>query len=149
MLQELIPQVAAPPDGFDVTHMVTLDAARWAPIFKMFAKKLTLAMHYKAVGRPLGSSGGLVPLLVPNGHYDKVWDNQILAVTRAGPAARHGSENLSNQITFRWAHDPSAGVFCGRLTLQKSLVVYGFTADNVHSERLAEVAGRLDQPFNW
>jgi hypothetical protein len=147
LARELKSQISSPPPGFDPDDIITLDAKLWAPIFSIFGKKLTLAMFYRAMERPLGSSGRMLTQIVPNAHFDADWDAQIHEITVAGPSARHGGQDLSDQMTIRWAY--STGVFCGRITLQSTLTVYGFAAEDTTSPRSADIAHALEPPFSW
>ena len=142
-------QTAEPPEGLDAENLIVLDPDHWGPIFNVFSKKLALAMHYRGVGRPLSPTGLVVSLLVPNGHYDAAWDNEIMSVTRAAPPYRHGTQDLSKQVSLRWAYNVEEQLFGGRLTLHQSLTIYGFTSENPSSPRLAEIAHRIERPFAW
>jgi hypothetical protein len=149
LAQELATKISAPPPGYNAGDFVTLDAGLWGPIFTLFAKKLTLAMHYRVLKQPLRASGGLVAMLSPNGHFDADWDRQIEAITVAGPLARHGGEDLSNQTTLRWAYDQATAMFCGRMTLHQTLIVYGFTSGDAALRAPTSSLSGLDGPFDW
>ena len=115
----------------------------------MFAKKIALALHYRFAGEPLSPDGRLLAMLSPNGQYDPVWDEKIVSVTMKEPALRHGSQDLTDQITLRWAYNPDQATVACRLTLQRSLIFYAFTTEDRQSPLLADVREGLERPFIW
>lgn len=144
--QEFAPRVSNPPTGLSSEHMITLNAELWHPVFQMFAKKLVLALHYKAWGKPLASTGRMLVMLAPNGHYDAEWDKEIRRVAKGGTTTKHGNENLNDQFSVLWATNLQEQIFCVRATLQQSLIVYGFTIEGPPRTSWED---DLDGPFQW
>lgn len=144
--EEFSKRASDPPIGLSSEHMITLNADLWDSVFQMFAKKLVLALHYKAWGKPLASSGRMLAMLAPNGHYDPEWDEEIRRIANGGTLTKHGNENLADQFSILWAANPKEQIFCVRATLHQSLIVYGFT---VESAPRNEWEDDLDGPFRW
>lgn len=140
-------QISAPPPGYTGEDFITPDPDVWGPHFTMLARKLTLAMHYRFMERPLGPFGRLLAWLVPNGHHDPKWDEMFEGVGIEAAPVYHGGEDLRDQMNLKYQALPDQGTMAVRLRMHEAMTIYGITAENGADSRLAEISEQLDRPF--